>query len=138
MTTQPGSRHWLWVAGPEYYLDAADQDRADLEPAAGFSPASWWTCSPETRAGDTALLYRSRVKKDIVHFLVARSDAEPLDLPGDRFHGRHVCQFEVIEKLRTPVPWGSSSRTAPSARGPRSAPGSSSLPSKSQMAVGAS
>jgi hypothetical protein len=99
------ARHWLWVTRPEYYLDESGRPSADLEPAAGFVPSAWWTCSPETRAGDTALLYRSRKLRDIAHFLVVRSDAEPLDLPGNKFHGKHVCQFEVIEMLRKPVLW---------------------------------
>lgn len=99
------ARHWLWITRPEYYLDESGRPSADLEPAAGFAPSAWWTCSPETRAGDTALLYRSRKLKDIAHFLIVRSDAEPLDLPGNEFHGKHVCQFEVIEMLRKPVTW---------------------------------
>lgn len=98
-------RHWLWVTGPEYYLDENGAERRDLEPSAGFSPTAWWTCSPETRAGDTALIYRSRTKKDIAHYAVVRSDPELLDLPGDRLHGRPACQFEIIERFSRPIRW---------------------------------
>jgi hypothetical protein len=65
-------RHWLWVTAPEYYLDENGAERRDLDPSAGFSPTAWWTCSPETQAGDTPLIYRSQKKKDIAHFAVAR------------------------------------------------------------------
>lgn len=98
-------RRWLWVTRPEYYLDEDGTERHDLEPAAGFSPSAWWTCSPHTRAGDTVLLYRSGIKKDIAHFLVVRSDPEQLDRPGHEFHGATICQYEVIERLQRPVPW---------------------------------
>ena len=96
---------WLWVTGPDYYLDARGQERRDLEPNAGFVPDGWWTCARGTRAGDLVLLYRSRIKKDVSHLLVARSDAGPLDLPRSPFHGRPVCQFEVVTKFRDPVPF---------------------------------
>lgn len=49
------------------------------------------------------LLYRSQVKKDVSHLLVARSDAGPLDLPCSPFHGRPVSQFEVVTKFRDAV-----------------------------------
>ncbi len=94
---------WLWVTGPDYYLDEDGKDRRDLQPNVGFVPDDWWTCAPATKAGDLALLYRSTVRKDVAYFVVVRSDAEMLDLPGSKFHGRHVCQFEVIEKFQKPL-----------------------------------
>ncbi|MCE3554504.1 endonuclease NucS [Pseudonocardia sp. RS11V-5] len=98
-------RHWLWVTRPEHYLEDDGTERRDLEPSAGFSPSAWWTCSPHTRTGDTVLLYRSGIKKDISHFLVVRSDPEQLDRPGHPLHGKPICQFEVIERLQRSVPW---------------------------------
>ena len=73
-------QRWLWVTGPDYYLDEDGHDRRDLEPDVGFVPDGWWTCAPQTRAGDLVLLYRSKVRKDVSHLLVARSDAAPLGL----------------------------------------------------------
>lgn len=96
------TQHWLWVAGPEYYLDD-DRDHRDLEPDTGFVPDLWWTCAPQTRQGDLVMLYRSRVRKNIAHLVIARSDAEVLDLPSSPFHGKHICQYEVIEKLDQPL-----------------------------------
>jgi hypothetical protein len=98
-----GSGLWLWVAGPDYYLDADGHDRRGLEPDIGFVPQGWWTCAPATKAGDLVFLYRSKRRKDIAHFLVARSDAEVLDLPQSPFHGKTVCQYEVIAKFNRPA-----------------------------------
>ena len=98
-------RRWLWVVRPDYYLDEDGHERKDLEPSAGFEPTAWWTCSAETRMGDTALLYRSTKYKDIAYFAVVRSNPEKLDLPGDEFHGRHVCQYEILERFSKPIPW---------------------------------
>ncbi|MGI5132977.1 hypothetical protein ACQEVB_39690 [Pseudonocardia sp. CA-107938] len=99
------ARHWLWVVRPKYYLDDAGDERKDLEPSEGFTPTAWWTCSAETRAGDTALIYRSTEKKDIAYFAVVRSDPEPLDLPGDELHGKPACQYEILERFAKPIPW---------------------------------
>lgn len=98
-------QRWLWVTGPGYYLDEDGHDRRDLEPDVGFVPDGWWTCASPTRAGDLVLLYRSKVRKDVSHLLVARSDAAPLDLPGSPFHGKPVCQYEVISKFYKPIPF---------------------------------
>ena len=100
-----GPQRWLWVAGPDYYLDEHDNERRDLEPDVGFVPDGWWTCAPATRAGDLVLLYRSQLKKDVSHLLVTRSDAAPLDMPSSEFHGKPVCQYEVITKFRRPIPF---------------------------------
>jgi hypothetical protein len=132
------ARHWLWVAGPDYYLDESQKERPDLESAAGFSPSAWWTCSSQTRAGDTVLPYRSKTKKHIAHFLVVRSDAEPLDLPGDPFHGKHVCQYEVIERLRTRYHGTRSRPTTCSETGMPSRHASSSPPSRCPTIAGVS
>jgi hypothetical protein len=96
-------QRWLWVTGPDYYLDERGEERRDLEPDVGFVPDGWWTCAAPTKAGDLVLLYRSRVKKDVAHLLVARSDAVALDMPDSPFHGKPVCQYEVITKFRRPV-----------------------------------
>jgi hypothetical protein len=102
-TTSRQPQRWLWVAGPDYYLNDEGQDRPDLEPGAGFVAGGWWTCAPTTRTGDLALLYRSRVRKDISHLIVARTDAVPLDLPGHQFHGKPVCTYDVLAKFARPV-----------------------------------
>lgn len=96
-------QRWLWVAGPDYYLDDDGAERRDLEPDSGFIPDGWWTCAPQTQAGDLVLLYRSQQLRNIAHLLVTRSNAALLDLPSSPFHGRHVCQYEVVSKFRRPI-----------------------------------
>ena len=100
-----GPQCWLWVAGPDYYLDDDGAERRDLEPDVGFIPDGWWTCAPQTRAGNLVLLYRSQQLRNIAHLLVTRSDAALLDLPDSPFHGRPVCQYEVVTKFRRPIPF---------------------------------
>lgn len=96
---------WVWVTRPAYYLAEGGGDAPALDPAAGFVADGWWTCHHETRAGDLVLLYRAGVRKDISHFLVARSDAELLDDPASEFDGAHVCQYEVLAKFARPLPY---------------------------------
>ncbi|WP_328306842.1 endonuclease NucS domain-containing protein [Actinomycetospora sp. NBC_00405] len=98
------------MTAPEYYSDEDGRDRAELEPRRGFGARGWWTCDPRTRAGDLVLLYRARVRKDLARLLVARSDAEVLDLPDSEFDGRSVCSYEVLESFDRPVPFATISR----------------------------
>lgn len=96
---------WLWVTRPKYYLDAEGRDLPDLEPGTGFVADGWWTCDPQTRNGDLVLLYRAEVRKDMSHFLVARSDAQPLNEPGSEFHGQPTCRYEVLARFGRPLPF---------------------------------
>jgi hypothetical protein len=94
---------WLWVTRPKFYLGEDGHDSPYLEPDAGFVADGWWTCDPHTKAGDLVLLYRSRLRKDISHFLVVRSDAQRLPDDGTEFGGSYVCEYEVLERFARPV-----------------------------------
>jgi len=92
--------HWLWVTGPEYYLDEDGRDRADLEPTSSYTPRHWWTCDRRTREGDQILLYRADQKKDIAYLIVARSDAYSLESEIGVVDGwKWGCDFEVVERF---------------------------------------
>lgn len=79
-------QYWLWVTGPENYLDDEYQEWSRLDLA-----DAWWTCHKDTRKGDLALLWRSRrltsseVKRrigpesDIGYLFQVRKDAYPSD-----------------------------------------------------------
>lgn len=98
-------RYWLWVTGPQNYLDENGEDASYLQPRRGFDAEGWWTCDSRTREGDLIVLYRTAPRSDIAYLAVARSDASELDEPGSDFHGRQVCTFQVLEKLERPVPF---------------------------------
>ena len=63
--------YWVWVTAPEFYLDTEGNDRPDLEPRRDLQPEGLWTCHRDTVEGDLALLYRSRIRKDIGYLLEA-------------------------------------------------------------------
>jgi hypothetical protein len=66
----------------------------------------WWTCSPRTRAGDFALLYRAKKRKDFAFLIVATSDAFRIDDdPFAQDKGwRWACEYEVLYQFVDPVP----------------------------------
>ncbi|MDA0179319.1 PDDEXK nuclease domain-containing protein [Solirubrobacter phytolaccae] len=77
----------------------------------------WWTCHPETRAGDLAVVYRSagardsefpvRGPKDLAYVVLATSDAFRLDenpLAVDAGFGRHYgCHHAFVAKIDPPI-----------------------------------
>src|SRR5262245_42964777 len=67
-------RYWLWITRPEYYLDESGYDREDLDPESGVDSDGWWTCHRDTQKGDLALLYRSRVRRDLGYLIQTESD----------------------------------------------------------------
>lgn len=102
--TPTAGQTWLWVTGPEFYLDDDGRDQADLDPASFDGPRGWWTCHSDTRFGDLALLYRARQRKDIAYLVRAESDAYPLSA-GDGVPGRntHGCDYTVVKKFSRPL-----------------------------------
>jgi predicted RNA-binding protein with PUA-like domain len=99
-------RYWVWVTGPEYYLDDNGADRADLQPRRGYEPGGWWSCHRDTQAGDLVLLYRSRKRKDIAYLIEARSAA--YSILNDRHAQAHGwdygCDYQVLVKFPSPLP----------------------------------
>jgi len=104
-TPRGDRRYWVWVTGPDYYLDEDGSERQDLDPGRGYEPGGWWTCHRETEEGDLVLLYRSQKKKDLAYLIETRSAAYSL-LDDDHAAQRgwdYGCDFEVIEKFRNPL-----------------------------------
>lgn len=98
-------RYWVWVTGPDYYLEEDGSDRRFLQPGAGYQPGGWWTCHRETEEGDLVLLYRMGKKKDLAYLIQTRSAAYSLlDDEGAAEEGwDYGCDFEVVEKFATPL-----------------------------------
>lgn len=98
-------RYWVWVTGPDYYLDQDGAERRDLDPGSGYEPGGWWTCHRKTEAGDLVLLYRSPKKKDLAYLIETRSAAYSLldDEAAAEMGWDYGCDFEVIDKFRRPL-----------------------------------
>lgn len=101
---RPTGRHWVWVSRPEYYRDEDGNDYPDLDPDYGYVPEGWWSCAPDTRDGDLAVMYRSRERKDISHLIAVRSAAWPLDDPSSDYHGTPVCRGQILAQFKRPLP----------------------------------
>ena len=104
-TPREDRRYWVWVTGPDYYLDEDGSERRDLDPGQGYEPGGWWTCHRETEEGDLVLLYRSQKKKDLAYLIETRSAAYSLldddDAPAQGWD--YGCDFEVVEKFANPL-----------------------------------
>lgn len=113
---------WVWSARPRHVFEPDGTERDDLEPVNvltrdDFSDETgWWTCHPNTRVGDLAVIYRSTGDKDVEGFPVrgprdlryvclATSDAfaladEPL---AGEFADKHGCRSVVVAEFEPPV-----------------------------------
>lgn len=98
-------RYWVWVTSPEFYLDDDGNDRADLVPRADLQPEGWWTCHRDTEEGDLALLYRSRIRKDLGYLMQALSGAKSLH--GDSYAvergWEYGCDYRVLARFTHPL-----------------------------------
>jgi predicted RNA-binding protein with PUA-like domain len=83
----------VWVVRPSCYLDERGDEDPKLRPG---TSGLRWACHRDTRAGDLAVLYRSRQAKDLAYLFRAVSDAEA---DGDVW----ACEAEVVERLPRPV-----------------------------------
>lgn len=95
-------RYWVWVAAPDRYRTEDGGEHPDLDPATG---GTRWCCHRDTRAGDLAVLYRSREAKDIAYRLRAVGDAD--ELREDERAGpgvTHACAAEVLDRFTRPIP----------------------------------
>jgi hypothetical protein len=99
-TDTTGNR-WLWVAKPEFYEQSDGSTSLSLGPQEG-----WWTCSRGTKAGDLALLYRAKTRKDIAFLILATTDAfSILDDPFAEDQGwQWACEFDVLYEFSDPLP----------------------------------
>jgi hypothetical protein len=93
--------HWLWVAKPEFYEKADGSDAVAVGPSEG-----WWTCDSKTEAGDLAVLYRAKTRKDIAYLILATTDAYSIreDPVGEERGWEWACDYDVLYKFRDPVP----------------------------------
>lgn len=98
-------RYWVWITRPEYYLDKWGYDREDLDPENGVDSDGWWTCHRDTQKGDLALLYRSRVKRDLGYLIQAESDA--YSITDDDYASEqgwdYACDYRILYKFHNPV-----------------------------------
>ncbi len=93
-TTSSG--RWLWVIRES---DATVREVGDR---------GWWTCSPDTRAGDRALIYRTAPHSDIAYLVQATTDAFPVEpghgLPPARSDA--ACDYVVLQCFERPLTIG--------------------------------
>lgn len=93
--------HWLWVTTPEFYESKDGSSALTTGPHEG-----WWTCSRETVAGDLALLYRARTRKDIAYLILATTDA--FSIREDPFAQERgwewACEYDVLYEFVDPLP----------------------------------
>lgn len=113
---------WVWVAGPMYLFEADGKPRSDLVPVDEVTPEhyeddnGWWTCHPDTRTGDLAVIYRSGARndpgrmpttgpKDLCQAVLVTSDAFPLakDPLAGEFSEKHGCLFAVVAQFNPTV-----------------------------------
>jgi len=115
-------QYWLWVTGPDYYLDDDGEDRQDLEPL--FTPSdvprllaedaawrqddaegAWWTCHPDTRRGDLVFLWRTAPRKDIGYLIRAQSHAYEIadDACAADCGWDWGCDYLVLYKFEDPL-----------------------------------
>jgi len=98
-----GRQFWLWVTGPDYYLDDGGEDRADLDPENYEDSDGWWTCDRATRRGDLILLWRARIRRDIGYLIRAESDAFSLrDDPDALPEWLWGCRYRPLYRFRDP------------------------------------
>lgn len=93
--------HWLWVSTPEFYENPDGSSSISVGADQG-----WWTCSPQTRAGDLALLYRATWRKDIAYLFLATSDAFSIrdDPFADARGWEWACDIHVLFEFSDPLP----------------------------------
>lgn len=98
-------QHWLWVAGPEFYLNQEGEEADALEPTSRLESDDWWTCHRDTHRGDLILLYRTRPKQDIRYLIQAASDSYPItDNPIAAKRGwDYGCGYKVLYKFEDSV-----------------------------------
>ena len=117
------ARKWVWSARPRYVFEDDGSERDWLEPVDDVLPedyedeSGWWTCHPETRIDDLAVVYRNAGRNDPEPFpIVGPRDlcyivlvtSEPFPLKDDplarelaKFHG---CRYVVVSRFEPPVP----------------------------------
>lgn len=98
-------RYWVWVTRPEFYLNEQGEDRDGLDPENNFDWEWWWTCHKDTKKGDLALLYRSRLNRDVGYLIQAESDAYSVsdDENASRQGWDYGCDCRVIFKFENPM-----------------------------------
>lgn len=88
---------WVWVVGPDCYLDPSGREHPKLAPGA---PTMRWACHRETRRGDLAVLYRSRRARDIGYLMRVVTDASH---DPDAVARPWGCDAEVVARFPRPV-----------------------------------
>ena len=105
---------WVWSTRPRYVFEEDGSERLGLEPVDEVVPedysdeTGWWTCHPDTRKHDLAVIYRNEGKadpeypvrgtKDLRYVCLAVSDAFPLayDPLAGEFSDHHGCRYVVV------------------------------------------
>ena len=103
------SRHWLWVAHDDSFVDAHGNPR-NLRPGYRAADDDWWTCHPDTKPNDLFLLYWAGPPHTAIEYLF-RATSSPRTrrrrgstYPGaDRKQGHSECAWECIAVFGSPL-----------------------------------
>ncbi len=113
---------WVWVSGPQNTFEVDGTAIRALFPVEEVLPEhydddnGWWTCHPDTKTGDLAVLYRSGASnaagqlprhgpKDLCQVILATSDAFALadDPFAGEFSDKHGCRFVSLAEFSPPI-----------------------------------
>lgn len=86
----------MYVTGPRCF-ESEGQISPSLVPGAEGA----WTCSPDTRTGDLALIYRTTPKRDVAHLLEVTSD--PKIVSRGEFKGGYACGYVSRLQFDSPL-----------------------------------
>lgn len=122
-----GRRKWVWSAQPRFVFDEDGNERPDFEAVedvgdeAFEDETGWWTCHPDTKAGDLAVIYRSsgnkdpnfpvRGPKDLAYVALVTSEP-PFALDRDPFAikqglaDKYGCHCVIVAKIEPSVGLG--------------------------------
>ncbi len=100
IASNQGRKYYLWVTGPDYYLDENGNERKELEPGIEDKEKGWWSCHKATKPGDLIMMYRSRLKKDIKYVMRATTEAQVDPEWG------YICWYQTLYKFEKSLPIG--------------------------------
>lgn len=101
---------WIWTSKAN--LSDLDDPTAPKRTGSRSGPAAWWSCSPDTRPGDLAFVYRPVSGKtaddpETGVRLVIEVLGHPIDLSKDPYAAEQGwswgCRYQVLAKLKRPV-----------------------------------
>ena len=103
MTSTLTRHSWIWVAGPERFLDHTGRELSSVSPGIQVRGRHWWGCDRTTRSGDRALLCTLRPGAHLAYVVEILSDARaPRPWEATDAGCTSVCDYVVVDRLVGP------------------------------------